>query len=212
MATTRQGVRRNENKRAAQILNSAQNSNENNNSSIKCELYFFNGLTTYTTGAGRGRVQTENIPEPGIRLKFRSAPDGTKTRVYKIYTSAQHHEGLSAMEFSDHQWISKQYKEIRRSVLNKLQVVISGHSHGGLLTTIFAEMLDQDPTIPKSKLDNLYVVTFNSIQIIPKSKFKRIKKLYQFANTSNVAQAKRRIRMKEVFNKSRNINRYGSSS
>lgn len=200
----REGTRGYENNIAKRILNSAQNSNENNNSSVKCEMYFFNGLSTYTTGRDRGRVKTEN-PEPGIRLKFRSAPEGTKKRVFAVYISKQHHEGLNLSEF-DHDWIHKQYKEVRRSVLNKIQVVISGHSHGGLLTTIFAQMLDQDPTIPTSKLQNLYVVTFNSIQIIPKSKLKRIKNFYQFANTSNIAQAKRRIRMYNVFNKSRNIN------
>ena len=110
------------------------------------------------------------------------------------------------MEFADHQWINRQYKEIRRSVLNKMQVVISGHSHGGLLTTIFAEMLDKDPTIPQNKLNNFYVVTFNSIQIIPRTTLKRIKLLYQFANTADVAQAKRRGSISRLFNISRNIN------
>lgn len=203
MATTRQGLRRNENARAAQLLEAAQTNNTNNNSSIKCELYFFNGWTTYTRSNGRGRVQTENIPNPGIRLKFRSAPVGTTRRIFKIYKSPVHHEGLPIEEF-DYKWINKQYKEIRRSVLNKLQVVIGGHSHGGLLSVIFAEMLDQDITIPDEKLENLYVVTFNAIQIIPRTRLNRIKLLYQFANTDDVAQAIRRSGISNVFNISKN--------
>lgn len=169
--------KRRQNSRARELQN-----NNKNNTNIKCELYWFNGLTTYTTAVNRGRVKTEDYP--GMRLKFRSAHMGTVRRVLQRLTRANY----LTKRWDPQSYIEKTYKEIKRSVLNRVQVVIAGHSHGGLITTLMAEKLNSDPEVPSEKLNNLYIVTFNTIRIIDPSIIPRISHLYQIVNTNDIAQ------------------------
>jgi hypothetical protein len=176
--------KKNENAIAARLLNNASN-----NQGILCEMYWFNGWTTYSTGSNRGRVQTEN--HGNIRLKFRSAPKGTSHRVFEIYLNKSRKTDIDPLIYTKDPWIQKQYEEIKRSVLNKVQVVIAGHSHGGMLTTLFAQMLNNDPDVPQEKLTNLHVVTFNAIRLIRRNQVPRISHFYQIANIDDVAQFRR---------------------
>jgi hypothetical protein len=152
------------------------------NSETKCELFWFNGATSYTHGMGRRRVHTEKYP--GYILKFRSAPQGTLSRIMTKLL------GLNRIfNHRDPQdWLSNMYQEVKMAVKSLKKVVIAGHSHGGLITTIMAENLNKDPEVTDADLKKVYVVTFNSIRLISKSDIPRIK-LWQIVNEADVASA-----------------------
>jgi hypothetical protein len=150
------------------------------NRTTVCELFWFNGATSFTHGMGRRRVNTES--HPGYLLKFRSAPRGTASRILTKLFGLDH---IFRHRDPD-DWLSNMYEEVKYSVQNLKKVVIAGHSHGGLISTIMAENLANDPDITNEDRAKVYVVTFNSIRLVNPSHLKGIK-IWQIVNVGDVA-------------------------